>query len=78
MILAVEEKKKSQMSGLDSRSSLNVFRCFFNRLFNELIIQLPGSFPLFLTIYAKHLLLLFIERPEEFVFFLSLLSSLRV
>ena len=59
-------KQNANAPGLDSqRSSLNVFSCFFNRLFNELFILLWGSFPLFITIYGKHFLL---------VFFLSLLT----
>ena len=62
--------------GLDSRrSSLNVFSCFFNRLFDELFIQLRGSFPLFITIYGKHFLLLFIERPEGFVYLSFFIDS---
>ena len=61
---------------LDSRrSSLNVFSCFFNRSFNELFIQLRGSFPLFITIYGKHFLLLFIERLEDFVFLSFFIDS---
>ena len=62
-------KQNANAPGLDSRrSSLNVFSCFFNRLFDKPFIQLRRSFPLFITIYGKHSLLLFIERPVDFVF----------
>ena len=68
-------KQNANAPGLDSRrSSLNVFSCFFNRLFNKLFTQLRRSFPLFITNYGKHFLLLFIERPVDFVFFLSYLT----
>ena len=60
---------------LDSRrSSLNVFSCFFYRLFNKLFIQLRRSFPLFITIYGKHFLCYSQKDPEISFFFLSLLT----
>ena len=70
-------KQNANAPGLDSRrSSLNVFSCFFNRLFNKLFTQLRRSFPLFITIYGKHFLLLFIERPVDFVFLSFLFDNL--
>ena len=55
---------------LDSRRSwsLNVFSCFFNRLFNELFIQLWGSFPFFITIYGKHFFFVIHRKTRRFRF----------